>query len=153
MTDRIRLMLLVDYALVRESLSRQLRLEDGIEVSAECGNAEEALEALARSPLDVVLFDYDAMSGRAAEFISSARAAGYRGRFLVLAPEKCTFGLLMALRAGASGVFRKHSPLDSLPRAIRQVAAGETWVRSGGSAMAGKSRDATRRPELACLTE
>lgn len=98
MTDRIRLMLLVDYALVRESLSRQLRLEDGIEVSAECGNAEEALEALARSPLDVVLFDYDAMSGRAAEFISSARAAGYRGRFLVLAPEKCTFGLLMALR-------------------------------------------------------
>ena len=34
----------------------------------------------------------------------------------------------MPLRAGASGVFRKHSSLDSLPRAIRQVAAGEAWV-------------------------
>src|SRR5208283_5453207 len=27
-----------------------------------------------------------------------------------------------------SGIFRKHHSLDSLPRAIRQVAAGEAWV-------------------------
>jgi DNA-binding NarL/FixJ family response regulator len=46
----------------------------------------------------------------------------------VLASEKDTANLFAPIRAGASGVFRKHSSLDSLPRAIRQVAAGEAWV-------------------------
>jgi two-component system, NarL family, nitrate/nitrite response regulator NarL len=126
--ERIRLLLLVDYVLVRESLSRQLRLEPDLEIVAECGTAVEGLGALDRSPADVVLLDYDAVGGQAAEFIASAREAGYRGRFLVLAPERQTASLFMPLRAGASGIFRKHSSLDSLPRAIRQVAAGEAWV-------------------------
>jgi DNA-binding NarL/FixJ family response regulator len=86
------------------------------------------LEALDRSPADVVLLDFDAVGGQAAEFISAAREAGYQGRFLVLASERHTTSLFMSLRAGASGVFRKHSSLDSLPRAIREVAAGEAWV-------------------------
>src|ERR1039457_4069894 len=126
--DRIRLLLLVDYVLVRESLSRQLRLEPDFEIVAECGTAAEGLEALSRSPVDVVLLDSEAVGDQAAQFISTARQAGHQGRFLVLASEKDTASLFMPLRAGASGVFRKHSSLDSLPRAIRQVAAGEAWV-------------------------
>lgn len=126
--ERIRLLLLVDYVLVRESLSRQLRLEPDLEIVAECGTAVDGLEAIERSPADVVLLDYDAVGGHAAQFISSARQAGYQGRFLVLASERHAASLFMPLRAGASGVFRKHNSLDSLPRAIRQVAAGEAWV-------------------------
>jgi DNA-binding NarL/FixJ family response regulator len=126
--DRIRLLLLVDYVLVRESLSRQSRLEPDFEIVAECGTAVEGLEALSRAPADVVLLDYDAVGDQAAQFVSSARQAGYQGRILVLAAEKDTASLFMPLRAGASGVFRKHSSLDSLPSAIRQVAAGEAWV-------------------------
>jgi two-component system, NarL family, nitrate/nitrite response regulator NarL len=126
--ERIRLLLLVDYVLVRESLSRQLRLEPGFEIAAECGTPREGLEALSRLPVDVVLLDYEAAGEQAAQFITAARAAGYAGKFLVLAAEKDTSSLHLPLRAGAAGVFRKHSSLDSLPRAIRQVAAGETWV-------------------------
>jgi two-component system nitrate/nitrite response regulator NarL len=126
--ERIRVLLIVDYVLVRESLSRQLRLEPGLEIVAECGTAAEGLQALDHSPADIVLLDYDAVGGQAAQFILSAREAGYRGRFLVLASERHTASLFMPLRAGASGIFRKHSSLDSLPRAIRQVAAGEGWV-------------------------
>jgi|SRR5580658_793700 DNA-binding NarL/FixJ family response regulator len=126
--ERIRLLLLVDYVLVRESLSRQLRLEPDFEIVAECGTSVEGLEALQCSPADVVLLDYDAVGDRAVQFISTARHAGYQGRFLVLASEKHTASLFMLLREGASGVFRKHNSLDSLPKAIRQVAAGEAWV-------------------------
>jgi len=78
--------------------------------------------------VDVVLLDYDAVGDQTAQFISTARDAGYQGRMLVLASEKDTASLFLPLRAGASGIFRKHNPLDSLPRAIRQVAAGEAWV-------------------------
>jgi DNA-binding NarL/FixJ family response regulator len=126
--DRIRLLLLVDYVLVRESLSRQLQLEPDFDIVAECGGAVEGLEALGRSTVDVVLLDHEALGDRAAEFIATARHAGYQGRVLVLASEKDTATVYLPLRAGASGVFLKHNSLDRLPRAIRQVAAGEAWV-------------------------
>src|ERR1017187_3728949 len=86
--DRIRLLLLVDYVLVRESLSRQLRLESDFEIVADCGTAAEGLEALSRSLVDVVLLDSEAVGDQAAQFISTARQAGYQRRFLVLASEK-----------------------------------------------------------------
>ena len=126
--DRIRLLLLIDYVLVRESLSRHLQSDPDLEIVHECGTPAEGLEVLSRSPVDVILLDCDAVGNEAAQFISTARQAGYQGRILVLASEKDTAGLFKPLRAGASGVFLKHSSLDSLPKAIRQVAAGEAWV-------------------------
>lgn len=126
--DRIRLMLLVDYVLVRESLSRQLHLEPDLEIVGEFGTAEEGLEALSRTPTDVVLLDYEALGEQAAQFISTARQAGQPARVLLLASEKDAASLCIALRAGASGVFRKHNSLDNLARAIRQVAGGEAWL-------------------------
>ncbi len=126
--ERIRLLLLIDYVLVRESLSRQLRLEPDLEIVAEPGSPDEGLAALAQAAVDVVLLDCDAVQGEAARFILTARQSGYQGHILVLASEKDTKGLFRPLRDGASGVFFKHSSLDSLPRAIRQVAAGEAWV-------------------------
>ena len=122
------MLLLVDYALVRESLSRQLQLESDFEIVAECGAAAEALEALGRSPVEVVLMDYETVGEQSIQFISTARQIGYQGAVLVLTAEKDTQGLFMPIRAGASGIFRKHNSLDSLPRAIRHVAAGEAWV-------------------------
>ena len=129
--DPIRLLLLIDYVLVRQSLSRHLRLEPDLEIVAEPGAPGEALEALRRSDVDVVLLDCDALGDDAGQFISAARHAGYQGRFLMLASEKDIASLFKPLRAGASGVFLKHSSLDNLPKAIRQVAAGEAWVDLG----------------------
>lgn len=124
----IQLLLLIGYVLVRQSLSRQLRLEDDFEIVAESGSPEEALAALRQHPADVVLFDYDPVGDEAAQFIASARAAGYPVKVLLMASEKDTGDVFRPLRAGASGVLLKHSPLDSLPKAIRQVAAGEAWI-------------------------
>jgi DNA-binding NarL/FixJ family response regulator len=125
--ERIKLLLLIGYALVRQSLSRQLRLDPDLEIVAECGSYDEALEALGRSAVDVLLLDSESPQDEA-EFIPIARKSGYQGQILVLASEKDTAGLVRVLRAGASGVFLKHSPLDSLPRAIRQVASGAAWI-------------------------
>jgi two-component system nitrate/nitrite response regulator NarL len=125
--ERIKLVLLIGYVLVRQSLSRHLRSEPDLEIVAECGAPDEVLEVLAKSPVDVVLLDCDAMA-EAADFIPSARQSGFQGKILVLASEKDTASLFHPLRAGASGVFLKHNSLDNLPRAIRQVAAGEAWI-------------------------
>ena len=126
--ERIRLLLLIDYVLVRESLSRHLQLDPDLEIVYECGVPAEGLDVLSRSSVDVALLDCDAVGSEAAQFIATARQGGYQGKILVLASEKDAVGWYRPLRAGASGVFLKHSSLDSLPRAIRQVAAGEAWL-------------------------
>ena len=127
--DRIRLLLLVDYVLVRESLSRQLRLEPDFEIAAEYMARRPRAWRPSAVRLSMSCYWTTMLSAiRLPSSFSAARQAGYGGRFLVLASEKDTASLFLPLRAGASGVFRKHSSFDSLPKAIRHVAAGEAWV-------------------------
>lgn len=125
--ERIRLLLLDDHVLFRESLSRLLASEPDFEMTAHCGTAAEALEILSRTPVDIILLDYD-LGDDNADFIAAARQAGFTGKILMVtagmsAPESST-----ALKAGASGVFLKHNSPGSLMQAIRMVAAGEMWV-------------------------
>jgi two-component system, NarL family, nitrate/nitrite response regulator NarL len=126
--ERTKLLLLIDFVLVRESLSRQLALEPDLQVVAEGGTPAEGLEALRHSPADVVLLDLDPASDGAAQFISSARQTGYAGKILVIASGTVAQRLLPPLRAGASGIFLKHNSYDSLLSAVRLLANGQAWV-------------------------
>ena len=77
---RIRLLLLDDHVLFREGLRRLLVSEPEFETVAECGTPREALDALSRLPVDVVLLDFDLEDDVGTRFISSAAAAGYKGK-------------------------------------------------------------------------
>jgi DNA-binding NarL/FixJ family response regulator len=125
---RIRLVLLDDHGLFRASLSHFLASEPGFEVAGESGIAAEALEILNRSTVDIVLMDFDLGSERGNEFISVARQAGYRGRFLIVAGAADTRAAAMALKLGASGIFLKSEAPERFLHAIRLVADGEVWV-------------------------
>ncbi len=128
---RIRLVLFDDHALFRASLGRFLALEPGFEVAGQCGNCAEALEILERSPVDVVLLDFGLGTERGDEFISTARRAGYHGRFLIVAGTADARDSAVALKLGASGVFSKSEAPDRLVQAIRLVANGQVWVDEG----------------------
>ena len=52
--ERIRLLLLDDHVLFRESLSRLLESEPDFEMSGHCGTGAEALELLRRAAVDAV---------------------------------------------------------------------------------------------------
>jgi two-component system nitrate/nitrite response regulator NarL len=122
--QRIRLVLLDDHSLFRESLARLLASEQGIELVAECAAPQEALEALVATSVDVLLVDFDI----AKEFIPSARKAGYRGRSLVVTREIDAKGSAAVLSCGASGIFLESESSARLMQAIRLVATGEAWV-------------------------
>jgi DNA-binding NarL/FixJ family response regulator len=126
--SRIRLVLLDDHALFRASLGRLLASEPGFEVAGECGNCAEALGIMRHSSVDVVLLDFALGMERGDEFISAARRAGYRGRFLIVAGSADARDSAVALKLGASGVFSKSEAPDSLVQAIRLVANGQVWL-------------------------
>ena len=72
---RIRLLLLDDHILFREGLRRLLVSEPDFETVAECGTPKEALEALSRGAIEVVLLDFDLEDDTGARFIASAKTA------------------------------------------------------------------------------
>jgi two-component system, NarL family, nitrate/nitrite response regulator NarL len=126
--NRIRLVLVDDQVLLRASLGRFLETQPGFELAGECGTAAEALEMLNGSSVDVVLSDLDQRTEGGDDLISAARAAGYKGRFLMVAGAADARELSAAIKLGASGVFLKSESLDRLVQAIRLVASGAVWV-------------------------
>ena len=117
-----------DQALVRGAIAMMLDLEEDIEVVAQAGNGREAIEAVARGGVDVVLADVEmpVMDGIAAA--SRIRKEHPDVKILMVT----TFGrpgyLRRAMEAGASGFVVKDAPSDSLASAVRKVMAGQRVV-------------------------
>jgi len=129
--SRIRLVLLDGHGLFRASLGRLLASQPGLEVAGECGTSAEALEVLQGSAVDIVLLDFDVGREHGNDFISAARQAGYRGRFLILAESAHVRNSAMALKLGASGILLKSDTPDHLVQAIGIIGNGGTWVDGG----------------------
>jgi DNA-binding NarL/FixJ family response regulator len=124
----IRLLLLDDHILFREGLSRLLASEPDFEMAGHCGTSAEALAMLRRTPVDIVLLDFDLGDDHGSRFIAAAREAGYEGKILMITAGMTATESSIALQLGASGIFLKHNSPVTLARAIRLVANGEMWV-------------------------
>jgi DNA-binding NarL/FixJ family response regulator len=122
--QRIRLVLLDDHVLFRESLARLLASEHDFELVAECTTPAEALKSLRDREADVILV----AAGIAKEFIPCARKARYPGKSLVIASEIDAGNSAIVLKYGASGIFLASDSSSRLVQAIKLVAHGEAWL-------------------------
>lgn len=122
--QRIRLVLLDNHVLFRESLARLLASEHEFELVAECTTSAEALKSLKERGADVILVD----AGIAKEFIPAARKARYPGKALVIASEIDAASSAIVLKYGTSGIFLASDSSSRLLQAIRLVAHGEAWL-------------------------
>jgi DNA-binding NarL/FixJ family response regulator len=124
-----RVILVDDQELVRSGLRRILRKRDGFEIVAECGDGSELPVALdAAGTVDVVVMD---LRMREVDGITATRQLASREDappVLVLTTFDDDEMLSGALRAGAAGFLLKDSSADDLIRAVRAVAAGDSWL-------------------------
>jgi two-component system nitrate/nitrite response regulator NarL len=123
----IRIVVLDDHALFRESIARLLNAEPEFEVVATCGSVQEALAIVGQKPIDIVLLDFDLGQSDGEHFMRLAREHGYTGKVLVVTAgiEKDEAGTL--IRDGVSGIFTKHNSAALLAEGIRDVMAGKVW--------------------------
>jgi len=132
----IRVLLIDDHALFRESVARVLAADPGLEIE-HCGSIRDGLAMLAGGRFDLVLLDHDLGSERASQFLPEARQSGYTGRVLVVTAWVSDTEARRLLRQGVSGIFLKKAPLQELIQSIRVAAAGGSWTdRSLGAAAA-----------------
>ena len=124
---RIRVLLIDDHALFRESVARVLGEEPDVEID-HCASIREALVLLGQQRYDVVLLDHDLGSERASQFLPAARQIGFEGRVLVVTAWVSDTEARRLLRQGVAGIFLKKSALSDLTNGIRSVATGGSWL-------------------------
>ena len=127
----IRLLLVDDHSLFRESLSRLLQAEPDFHMVADFHTAHDALAALAGLPplkVDVLLLDYDLGTHTGLSFLQALNKTSFSGKILFITAGMSDEETRAALALGASGIFLKHSSPTDLLTAIRRVAHGETWL-------------------------
>jgi DNA-binding NarL/FixJ family response regulator len=120
---RIRLILLDDHLLFRESLARLLASVHDFELVAECTTSAEAVKTL-KTGADVILVDL----AIAKEFIPWVQKVRYPAKSLVIARDVDATGSAIVLKYGAAGIFLASDSASRLMQAIRLVASGEAWV-------------------------
>jgi DNA-binding NarL/FixJ family response regulator len=123
----IRIALLDDHALFRDSVSRLLAAEPGFEIVATWGSMTEALTRVSRQPVDIVLLDFDLGQHDGAQFLHLARQQGYTGKILVVTAGVDKNEAAALIRSGVSGIFTKNNSAALLAEGIRDVMAGKVW--------------------------
>ena len=123
-SEKTRVVLVDDDALVRSGLSLILGGDPDLEVVASARDGLEALDVVARERPDVVLMD---IRMPRLDGIEATRrlAASSAVRVIVLTTFDTDDMIVEALRAGAAGFLLKDTPPARLVAAVRAAAAGE----------------------------
>jgi two-component system nitrate/nitrite response regulator NarL len=131
MSDPVRIMLIDDHALFRESLVRLLEAEPDFQVVAHCATVAEARRLLNRAAVDVILLDYDLGEEFGIDLLQELRTQESRSRILMVTAGMRDSVTLTALNSGVAGIIFKHSGPGQLIEAIQRVAKGELWLDAG----------------------
>jgi DNA-binding NarL/FixJ family response regulator len=130
MEQQIRVLLVDDHSLFRDSLGRLLEAEPDLRIVATCATVREAMAVIGREPVDVVLLDYDLGDEQGTALLDEINANHSGVRVLMVTAGMNDPGTLRAFELGASGIFLKHSPPAQLVEAIHKVMRGEMWLDS-----------------------
>jgi two-component system, NarL family, response regulator NreC len=125
---RIRVMLADDHAAVREALAVLVNSQPDMQVIAQAGNGDEAVEQARTASPNVAVLDLSmpGMSGR--EVTTVLRDAIPAMRILILSRHGEYHHVQELLRAGANGYVLKQSSSEDLLQAIRVVASGKSFL-------------------------
>lgn len=127
----IRILIVDDHSLFRESLGRMLQAEPGLSVVGECRTLAEALATLSSVDADVILLDYDLGNELGTSLLAELRKRQVNTSVLIVTAGMPSEEAFRSLDEGVMGILLKHSSLDQLIAAIRTVAAGERWLGDG----------------------
>lgn len=125
MTDKIRILLVDDHAMLREGMRNLLEKERDLEVAGEAGDGEEAIDLARQLAPDVALMDIvmPKLSGIGAT--KRIKEVSPSTAILILSAHEDDAYIIGLLEAGAAGYLLKSARSAELVKAIRAVSAGE----------------------------
>lgn len=138
MSERIRVLIADDHALVRKGFRRMLEDEADFEVVGEAGDGLEAVRLTLELKPRVVVMDFTMPGLDGSQAAREIRAKHPGTAVLMLSMHSGENYIRHALDAGAAGYLLKNAVDVDLPEAIRSVARGEQYL---SASLAAQTRD------------
>src|SRR5579863_8920987 len=120
----VRILLIDDHALFRESVARLLDAEPGFEVVADCSSSAEALRILKSREVDMILLDLDLGTERGSDLLEKLKGESFTGKVLLVTAGVNQGEVPNLIRKGISGIFMKHGSPALLVQGIREAMEG-----------------------------
>jgi DNA-binding NarL/FixJ family response regulator len=166
----ITLLIVDDHPLMRGGLRKLIELEADMQVLAEAGNGEDALQLAQRLQPDVVLLDINLPTLNGLEVTARLKAIRRQVAVVLLTAHDQAEQVRYAMQAGASAYCTKGIEADQLFKVIREVARGnyvigervytpqalQAWLEAQGSLSEESERHVPLSPRemeiLRCVT-
>lgn len=147
MSDKIRVLIADDHAIIRHGLKQILSDTEDLEVVAEADGGVRALQMLRAGQYDVVLMDVSMPDRNGIDTLKLVKKEFPKLPVLILSMHPEEQYAVRALRAGAAGYLSKQGAPEQLVTAIRQVAAGKKYVSAAvAEELANAIGEDTERP-------
>jgi len=124
----IRILIIDDHQLVRSGLRRLLEGEEDFTVEDEAGTAYDAVRLARLHKPDVILLDVVMPGGSGLDAIPEIREAAPDAKIVTLSMQDDPSYVRQAFASGANGYVLKEAADDELLAAVREVAAGGSYV-------------------------
>lgn len=129
MSDKIKVMLADDHAMMREGIKQLLEFDGTIEVIAEASDGVSCLEKLEQVKPDVLLLDINMPNKNGIEVLEIIRNRGMDLKVLILTVHNEVEYLLKAVDIGVDGYLLKDTDFYELKKAIMGVLQGESYIQ------------------------
>jgi two-component system invasion response regulator UvrY len=150
----IHVMLVDDHELIRIALAKILGETQDIQVVAEAGSGEEALEKARRIQPDVILVDVEMPGMGGIEATQRLSALSCKPKVIVISVHYLDPYPRRLLKAGASGYLPKGGRAEEVIKAIRSVALGRPYLSAEiANALALASIESGQRSPLENLSK
>lgn len=131
-SEKIRVLIVDDHAMVRQGLRTFLELQDSeslpIEVAGEAVNGVQAVELAHKTQPDVILLDLVMPEMDGIQATAKIMESNPNTRVIILTSFGEEEKVLPAIRAGAQGYLLKDIPPNELVQAVRQVYQGKVQL-------------------------
>lgn len=128
MSEKIRVLIADDHAIIRQGLKQILSDTEDMEVSGEADGGIPAVQMIREHQYDVVLMDVSMPDRNGIDTLKLIKKEMPRLPVLMLSMHPEEQYAIRALRAGAAGYLSKQGAPEQLVTAIRQVASGKKFV-------------------------
>ena len=120
----LKVMLVEDHPLVRSAIKQTLSVP-GIDVIAEAGSAEEALDLIRTHQPDVMLVDLELPGMNGVQLVREVAPRLPDCKIVMLTGSSRNEDVVAAVRSGAAGYLTKDMAAEALVRALRGIREGD----------------------------
>lgn len=130
--EKRNIMIIDDHPIVRQGITQLINREDDLWVCCEAGNADQALEELAKCAscrtTDIALVDMSLPGTPGLDLVKILHTRMPKMHILVISMHDESLYAERALRAGAKGYIMKQEATEKILAAIRQILDGGVYV-------------------------